>query len=93
MKKLNPNQKKIQEVSKRVCDMLIEKNQAYGNSALTPVNIFSKANAIDGLSARIDDKLSRIKNRGISDRTEDTLFDLCGYFILLIIAQENLHKK
>lgn len=91
--KLNPNQEKIREVSGKVYKMLIEKNNAYGNSALTPVNIFAKGNAVEGLSARIDDKLSRIKNRGLSDETEDTLFDLCGYFILLIIARENLHKK
>tara|TARA_R100001369_G_C3290203_1_gene163739 strand:+ start:760 stop:1038 length:279 start_codon:yes stop_codon:yes gene_type:complete len=91
--KKNPNEDKIKEISAKVYHMLIEKNNAYGNSALTPVKIFSKGNAIEGLSARIDDKLSRIKNRGLSDQTEDTLFDLCGYFILLIIARENLHKK
>ena len=87
------SKEKIIKVSNKVCEMLIEKNNAYGNSALTPVNIFSKGSAVEGLQARIDDKLSRIKNRGLSDDTEDTLFDLCGYFILLIIAKENLHKK
>ena len=92
-KQKNPNEDKIKEVSAKVYHMLLEKNSAYGNSALTPVNIFAKGNAVEGLSARIDDKLSRIKNRGLSDATEDTLFDLCGYLILLIIAREKLHKK
>lgn len=68
--------------------MLSEKNDAYGNSALQPINIFSKGNAVDSLCARIDDKLARIKNRGLADSTEDTLFDLCGYLILLIIAKD-----
>ena len=68
--------------------MLAEKNDAYGNSALQPINIFSKGNAVDSLCARIDDKLARIKNRGLADSTEDTLFDLCGYLILLIIAKD-----
>ena len=77
---------KIKEVSRRVYEMLSEKNNAYGNSALKPINIFSKGSATDSLCARIDDKLARIKNRGLSDQTEDTLFDLCGYLILLIIA-------
>jgi len=80
---------KIKEVSRRVYEMLSEKNNAYGNSALKPINIFSKGSATDSLCARIDDKLARIKNRGLSDQTEDTLFDLCGYLILLIIAKEN----
>lgn len=80
---------KIKEASRRVYEMLSEKNNAYGNSALKPINIFSKGSATDSLCARIDDKLARIKNRGLSDQTEDTLFDLCGYLILLIIAKEN----
>jgi len=69
---------KIKDVSGRVYRMLSEKNDAYGNSALDPINIFSKGNAVDSLCARIDDKLSRIQNRGLGDETEDTLFDLCG---------------
>ena len=92
-KKVNPNTDKIKDVTAKVYKMLLDKNTAYGNSALTPLNIFSKANAIEGLSARIDDKLDRIRNKGLSDETEDTLFDLCGYIILLIIARENLDKK
>jgi hypothetical protein len=84
---------KIKDVSGRVYRMLADKNDAYGNSALEPINIFSKGDAVESLCARIDDKLARIKNRGMSDETEDTLFDLCGYLILLIIAKENLHEK
>ena len=72
-------------------ELLLSKNKAYGNSALSPINVFSKRNAIDSLCARIDDKLSRIKNRGLDDNTEDTLFDLAGYLILLIIARDEQH--
>lgn len=82
------SKEKIKEVSRKVYEMLAEKNDAYGNSALQPINIFSKGNAVDSLCARIDDKLARIKNRGLADSTEDTLFDLCGYLILLIIAKD-----
>ncbi len=80
---------KITEVVSQLQELLITKNKAYGNSALEPVNIFSKNNAVDSLCARIDDKLSRIKNKGLSDETEDTLFDLAGYLILLIIARDD----
>ena len=82
------SKEKIQKVSRKVYEMLAKKNDAYGNSALEPINIFSKGNAVDSLCARIDDKLARIKNRGLDDATEDTLFDLCGYLILLIIAKD-----
>jgi hypothetical protein len=83
------SQYKITEVISQLQELLITKNKAYGNSALEPINIFSKNDAVDSLCARIDDKLSRIKNKGLSDETEDTLFDLAGYLILLIIARDD----
>jgi len=82
----------IERITAEVCDMLIQKNQDYGDSALNPINIFSQGNAVDSLNARIDDKLARIRNVGLSDETEDTLFDLIGYLILLIIAKEDEEK-
>ena len=49
-----------------VCDdikeLLLYKNQQYGDSALNPSRIFSKASAVEQLLVRIDDKLNRIKN-------------------------------
>lgn len=76
----------IMEVSNAVRDLLLSKNKAYGDSALNPANIFSQGDAVDSLCARIDDKLMRIKSRGITDETEDTIQDLIGYLILLKIA-------
>ena len=55
-----------------ISDLLVEKNQAYGDSALSPV--------------RIDDKLSRLA-RG-SAAGEDVILDLIGYLVLLRIAQK-----
>ena len=60
-----------------------KKNKAYGNTALNPTNVFSKLNSSEAICARIDDKLARIKNRGINDKTEDTIDDLIGYLLLL----------
>lgn len=77
---------KITETANAVRDLLISKNESYGDSALNPANIFSQGNAIDSLCARIDDKLMRIKARGITDETEDTVQDLIGYLILLKVA-------
>ena len=66
--------------------LLLSKNEKYGNSALKPVTVFSKLNSAEAIKARIDDKLSRIANVGLSDATEDTLDDLIGYLLLLKIA-------
>ena len=84
---------KIKFYTNKVQDMLLSKNKAYGSSALEPLNIFSKGRPSDSLCARIDDKLARIKNVGVSDKTEDTLFDLCGYLILLMISIEEDEKR
>jgi hypothetical protein len=87
----------IKEVAREIVLLLLEKNKAYGDTANNPPKIFSKLNAVEGLCARIDDKLSRIQNRGITDATEDTVSDLIGYLILLQVQmrknQENLDKK
>ncbi len=76
----------------RVRELLLEKNDAYGDSALSPLNIFSSASAEYGIRQRIDDKLKRIKNAGLNDATEDTLLDLAGYLILLMIARDEGHN-
>lgn len=67
--------------------MLVEKNRAYGNSALDPVRIFSSATAEEQLLVRIDDKLSRLQ-RGSDYADEDTVTDLIGYLILLKLARK-----
>ena len=80
---------KIKSKCKQIEDLLLAKNAKYGNSALEPLKIFSEADAVAGIKMRIDDKLKRIKNAGLCDATEDTLQDLAGYLILLMIAKEN----
>ena len=84
---------KIKKIGQEVIDMLVEKNIAYGDSATKPINIFSKGDAVDSLCARIDDKISRIGQKGIYDKTEDTVKDLCGYLILLLIALDDKENK
>jgi len=83
----------LDKVAKSVTDLLKEKNAAYGNSALNPANIFSKLDAVESLLVRMDDKIMRIKNRGITDQTEDTVNDLIGYLFLLKMALERRGDK
>ena len=69
-------------------DLLLAKNRAYGNSALKPIRIFSKADARAQLLVRIDDKLNRIKQGNDSlESDEDVITDLIGYLVLLKVWQ------
>jgi hypothetical protein len=77
----------IENVCSDVQEMLIQKNRAYGDSALDPVRIFSKSDAVEQIYVRIDDKLSRVK-RGHEYPGDDTIKDLVGYLILLLVAKE-----
>ncbi len=74
-----------------IAQMLIDKNISYGNSALQPLNIFSKQNEMQGLEARIDDKLSRIKNNQAygDEGYLDAIKDLIGYLILLQVSLDD----
>lgn len=82
---------KITEVMANIEEMLIAKNRAYGDSALDPVRVFSKQDTIEQLYVRIDDKLSRVQ-RGHEYPGDDTIFDLVGYLVLLLIAKERDEK-
>lgn len=79
----------MKEKIAQVCDslkaMLIAKNESYGNSALEPVRIFSKADNVEQIRVRIDDKLSRIA-KGQAYPGDNDIDDLLGYFVLLKIA-------
>lgn len=77
---------KVTEFAREIATTLIKKNESYGNSAFEPVRIFSKANELEGLRVRIDDKLSRIA-KGNESYNEDTITDLIGYLILLKIKE------
>ena len=83
---LSEAQKQIAQECDEVRELLLDKNRAYGNSALEPVRVFSRASVVEQLLVRIDDKLSRL-SRG-SDAGEDVELDLIGYLVLLRIARK-----
>jgi hypothetical protein len=76
-----------------VAEFLIEKNKAYGNSALNPVRVFSRCDPVEQLRVRIDDKLSRLARGEIDYNDEDVILDLIGYMVLLRIAQKQPPAK
>jgi hypothetical protein len=69
-----------------IAEMLIKKNISYGNSALDPVRIFSKAGPREQLHVRIDDKLNRLM-KGTDYPGDNDIDDLIGYLVLLKIAK------
>lgn len=83
-------QKQIELTCDSIKEMLLSKNKKYGDSALNPVRVFSKADPVEQILVRIDDKLSRIsKGAGLLGKDEDVVNDLIGYLVLLKIAKQN----
>lgn len=76
-----PTQEAIKIVCDSIKDMLVEKNRKYGDSAISPLNIFFRGSPADALRVRMDDKISRIANQQ-PDEDEDPYDDLIGYLIL-----------
>ena len=76
----------IADVCDNIKNMLIEKNKSYGDSALDPIRLFSKASSDEQIKIRIDDKLSRI-SRGSEFYGDNDLDDLIGYLILLKVSK------
>jgi hypothetical protein len=79
-------QQEIVEECNSIAEMLCEKNRKYGDSALNPVRVFSRCDALEQINVRIDDKLSRLRSAQ-GDDTEDAEMDLIGYLILKRIAK------
>lgn len=71
----------LDEVLELLRTMLVEKNKAYGDSALNPVSVLSKADPRELILARIDDKIKRVMYG--ESAGEDVWADLRGYFVLL----------
>lgn len=70
-----------------IAEFLVEKNRAYGDSALRPVAIFARGEPEDLIRVRIDDKLNRIRNAPDAFG-EDPVRDLIGYLVLFEIARD-----
>lgn len=72
-------------------EFLKEKNKRYGDSALHPLQIFSKIDAGNQICNRIDDKLGRIQNSNSFKKND--ISDIFGYVALLLIENNWLDFK
>ena len=87
---MSESETKISGVCDDIKELLIHKNRKYGNSALKPCRVFSKASPVEQLLVRIDDKLNRImKGAGLLAEDEDVVNDLIGYLVLLKIGMND----
>ena len=87
------SQVKIANVCDDIKQLLLEKNCKYGDSALNPVRVMSKASAEEQILVRIDDKLSRLQRGDPKLEDEDVISDLIGYLILLKVARSNTYNN
>ncbi len=84
---MTDTQQDIVRVCDRVKNLLLEKNMKYGDSALNPIRIMSRASTIEQILVRIDDKLNRLKQGdNLLFDDEDVIMDLIGYYVLLKVA-------
>ena len=84
-------QDKITKVCDSIKEVLLEKNIRYGDSALNPLQIFSKFDADNSICIRLDDKLKRISNS--EDLRKNDICDMIGYLVLLCCSKNWLDFK
>jgi hypothetical protein len=77
----------VGKITDKIRDMIIEKNRKYGDSALSPVRVFSKSPIDEQIRVRLDDKISRLQS-GQLDDDEDVIMDLVGYLVLLLVHRD-----
>lgn len=83
----HPTRVRIRRFCRDLCETLLKKNRAYGDTAIDPPGIFYTGGDPEAaLRVRIDDKLGRLA-RQPADDGEDTLTDLIGYLVLLHITR------
>lgn len=87
-----PSGEEIMNVCLDIAEMLLRKNISYGNSAIDPVRVLSQANPEEQILIRIDDKLNRLKYQQEYEN-EDTVQDLVGYFILLMVMRRQAAQE
>jgi len=77
---------KIDQITGSLNSLLKYKNENYGDAALSPLKIFSKTDAVDNITSRLDEKLARLKNSE-SIRKNDVV-DFLGGLVLLCASKD-----
>ena len=83
---LPPTQQKIHEIMGAMKDLLLYKNQKYGDSAINPKGIFYKGDSTNSILIRLDDKLGRVMSNTEEKPRINDVCDIIGYCTLLLIS-------
>lgn len=86
MAETSETQQKITEITSAMRELLLYKNQKYGDSALQPKQIFYKGDATNSILIRLDDKLGRIMANSDETPRINDVADIIGYCTLLLIG-------
>ena len=81
-----PTQRKIREITYAMKDLLLYKNQKYGDSAINPKKVFYKGDATNSILIRLDDKIGRIMSNTEEKPRVNDVCDIIGYCTLLLIS-------
>lgn len=80
------SKEKIIEITDSIQDLLLYKNEKYGDSALSPNNVFYKGDSTNSILIRLDDKIGRIKNNVNPIPRINDVCDVIGYCVLLLAS-------
>jgi hypothetical protein len=79
-------QEKIAAILDGMKDLLLYKNQKYGDSAINPKKIFYKGDSTNSILIRLDDKLGRVMSNPDEKPRINDVADIIGYCTLLMIS-------
>ena len=83
---LPPTQQKIHQIMNAMKDLLLYKNQKYGDSAINPKGIFYKGDSTNSILIRLDDKIGRVMSNTEEKPRVNDVCDIIGYCTLLLIS-------
>lgn len=85
--------KAIQQKCDELKTVLVRKNMDYGASAFNPPALAPGVAPTTAILVRMSDKIARLNNLQTAEKPnyeaiEDTILDLAGYAILLLVAKQ-----
>lgn len=81
-------QDRIKEILDGMRDLLLYKNEKYGDSAIKPKKIFYKGDSTNSILIRLDDKLGRVMSNTEEKPRVNDVADIIGYCTLLLISMD-----
>lgn len=93
------NEKQIREITDELTELLLAKNHDYGNAALQSPILMPRIGVEWAILVRLGDKIARLKNllsgagAQVQESIDDTLMDMAGYCVLLMVVRKQMKKE